>query len=51
MKAYRGRDARDEANSNRSITGTSNVSDSFLKPAMRKGELRTVRDVEIKGDV
>ena len=49
--AYRGRDARDAGNSNRSITGISSVSDSFLNPVMRRGALRTVRDVEIKGDV
>ena len=49
--AYRGRDARDAGNSNRSITWTNNVSDSFLNPVMRRGALRTVRDVEIRGEV
>jgi hypothetical protein len=32
------------------MTRTSKVSDSFLNPVMNKGELRTVREVEIKGD-
>jgi hypothetical protein len=49
--AYRGRDARDAGNSNRSITWTNNVSDSFLNPVMRRGALWTVRDVEIRGEV
>jgi hypothetical protein len=48
--AHRGRAELEEGNSNRSMTQTSNVSDSFLNPVINKGELRTVREVEIKGD-
>jgi hypothetical protein len=33
------------------MTGTSSVSDSFLKPVMSKGELRRVSDVAIIGEV
>jgi hypothetical protein len=49
--AHRGRDPRFAGNSNRSMTGTSRVSDSFLNPVINRGELRTVREVEIRGDV
>jgi hypothetical protein len=49
--AHRGRDARPAENSKRSMTGTRRVSDSFLKPVMKKGELRMVRDVEMRGEV
>jgi hypothetical protein len=51
MTAYLGRDPREAGNSNRSMTGMSNVSDSFLSPVIKRGTLRTVRDVEIRGDV
>jgi hypothetical protein len=33
------------------MTGTSSVSDSFLKPVMSKGELIRVREVDIIGEV
>lgn len=46
-----GRVDRYEENSKRSMTGTSSVSDSFLKPVMNKGELRRVSDVVIIGEV
>lgn len=49
--AHRGRDPRPAGNSKRSMTGTRRVSDSLLKPAMKNGELRTVRDVEMIGEV
>ena len=51
MYAVVGRVDRYEENSKRSMTGTSSVSDSFLKPVMNKGELRRVSDVVIIGEV
>jgi len=46
-----GRAARYDENSKRSMTGTSKVSDSFLKPVMSNGELINVREVDIIGEV
>jgi hypothetical protein len=50
-RAKAGRDARYAGNSNRSIIRTRRVSDSRLKPAIIRGELSKVREVEIIGDV
>jgi hypothetical protein len=48
--AHRGRAELDDGNSKRSMTRTRRVSDSLLNPVINKGDLMTVRDVEIKGD-
>jgi hypothetical protein len=51
ITAHVGREARAAVNSKRSITGTRRVSDSFLKPAISKGKLRRVTEVDTIGDV
>jgi hypothetical protein len=48
--AQRGRAELDDGNSKRSMTRTRRVSDSLLNPVINKGDLMTVRDVEINGD-
>jgi len=51
MVAERGRPARELGNWNCSRTGTRSVSDSFLKPAKKRGKLRIAEEVEIIGEV
>jgi len=50
MVAERGLPARELGNWNCSRTGTRSVSDSFLKPAKKRGMLRIVKEVEIMGE-
>ena len=51
MLAHRGLEPLDPVNSNRSMIGTNSVSESFLKPDIKKGELRIANDVDIKDGV